>query len=163
MSHFPPHYLLMVHILITFISLVRFSWVDIKLELCFTSTLSLWRLIAKGFLVSTELDLFVEAVGNKNLTMTIGETFSLRSLERWLVHNQHRGDVEPGPSGNCHGSFDSVCEAENVNSVTISCNIKASAAFPIADMALRYTLYHNLEIILVFFFADNECSCHAIF
>lgn len=29
-SHFPLHYLLMVPVLITFISLVRFSWVGVK-------------------------------------------------------------------------------------------------------------------------------------
>lgn len=82
-----------------------------------------------------ELYLFVEADGNKNLTVTIGETFSLRSLEGSLVDNRHWEDVELGPCVNCHGSFDSVCEAENVNSLTVSCNIKASAAIPIMDMA----------------------------
>lgn len=67
------------------------------------------------------LDLFAEADGNKNPTVTIGGDVCYSDLrERSLVDDGHRGDVEQGPCLNRHGSFDSVCEAGNVNSVKIS-------------------------------------------
>lgn len=114
-SHFPPHYLLMVHLLTTFIRLVRFSWVDIKSRVG-----ALFRVHSFALEIDSSrfppviivLDLFAEADGNKNVTVTIGgDVLRLRSSERSLVDDRRRGDVEPGPCPNRHGSFDSACEA----------------------------------------------------
>lgn len=78
----------------------------------------------------------------------------LGSSERSLVDDGHRGDVERGPCLNRHGSFDSVCEAGNVNSVKISCDIKASAAFPILHVDVLY-ITMSKSCRMFFFSADN--------
>lgn len=71
-SHFPPHYLLMVHLQITFIRLVRFSWVDIKSRVGALFRIHSFALEIDSLRFIIVLDLFAEADGNKNLTVTIG-------------------------------------------------------------------------------------------
>lgn len=66
-SHFPPHYLLMVPVLITFISLVRFLWVDVKSRAGFGFLVWSSALERKIFSLFYLL-LFVEGDGNNKLT-----------------------------------------------------------------------------------------------
>lgn len=154
-SHFPPHYLLMVPVLITFIRLVRFSWVGVKNRAGFgfhVRPLAPERFSRDFICFIFSLHFIVEGDGNNKLTRW--QPGSRFHSDLWCVDTRRRGDVELGPCVNCHGSFDSVAkrvfEAENVNSATISCNIKAGTALALMELALLFRFYHNVSLRFVF-------------